>query len=114
MCNSTCLHKSVPVHDDLNKHITTSPKELVVYKPSKCINNNNVQCIACMYDYYDRPMGTAAEFHISSTDNQYYYISGSQYSLISCNHTFQGITIIANKSIPTLPFNYSMMIILYV
>ena len=65
-----------------------------------------------MYDYYGQPMGTAAEFHISSADNQDYYISRSQYSLISCNYTSQGISIIANKSIPTLPFNYSMTIIL--
>ena len=31
MCNSSCLHKSVLVHDELNKHITISPKELVLY-----------------------------------------------------------------------------------
>ena len=68
---------------------------------------------ACMYDYYGQPMGTAAEFHINSTNNQDYYISGSQYILISCNHTFQGINIIANKSIPTLPFNYSLTIDLF-
>ena len=27
----------------------------------------------CMYDYYGQSMGTAAEFHISSADNQECY-----------------------------------------
>ena len=67
---------------------------------------------ACMYDYYDRPTCTE-EFLMSSTDNQYYYIPGLQYILISWNHTFQGINIIGNNTTPVLPFNYSMIINLY-
>ena len=34
--------------------------------------------------------------------------------MISCNHTFQGISIIGKKTTPVLPFNYSMTIGLYV
>ena len=66
-----------------------------------------------MYDYYDRPTSTE-EFLVSSADDQDYYIPGSRYILISCNHTFQGISIIGNKTTPVLPFNYSMTIGLYV
>ena len=51
---------------------------------------------------------------MSSADGQDYYISGSHYILISCNHTFQGISIIGNKTTPVLPFNYSVTIALYV
>ena len=69
--------------------------------------------VDCMYDYYGRPTGTE-EFLLSSADGQDYYIPGSQYILISCNHTFQGISITGNKTTPVLPFNYSMTIGLYV
>ena len=51
---------------------------------------------------------------MSSADSQDYYIPGSQYILISCNRTFQGISIVGNKTVPVLPFNYSMTIALYV
>ena len=133
LCNSSCLHNSILgvsednlQHNGLSKHITTSSKKLVLYKPAQCIDNSNVGCDsyyiknimlgqeilidACMYDYYDRSTSTA-EFLITSVDNQDYYISGSHYILISCNHTFQEINIIGN---PALPFNYSMTITLYV
>ena len=61
---------------------------------------------ACMYDYYDRPTQTE-EFIVSSADDQ-------DYILISCNHTFEGISIVGNSIAPVLPFNYSMVIALYV
>ena len=133
LCNSSCLHNSIlGVNEDnneLSKHITTSPRKLELYKPTECIDYGSIGCNsyfvenimlgqeilidACMYDYYDRPTSTE-EFLVSSADSQDYYIPGSQYILISCNHTFQGISIIGNKTTPVLPFNYSMTISLYV
>ena len=136
LCNRSCLHNSILgvsegslQNNELSKHITTSPRKLELYKPAECINNNNMECDsyyvknimlgqeilidACMYDYYDRSTGTE-EFLVSSADGQDYYIPGSQYVLISCNHTFQGISIVGNKTVPVLPFNYSMTIALYV
>ena len=136
LCNSSCLNNSVLgvtegnlKHSQLNKHITTSPRRLELYKPAECIDNSSVGCNsyyvknimlgqeilidACTYDYYDRPTGTE-EFLVSSVDGQDYYIAGSRYILISCNHTFQGISIIGNKTTPVLPSNYSMSIDLYV
>ena len=136
LCNSSCLHNSVLgvnerslQYNELIKHIITSPRKLELYKPAVCIDNSNVECDsyyvknimlgqeilidACMYDYYDRPTSTE-EFIVSSADDQGYYILGSQYILISCNHTFEGISIIANNTTPVLPFNYSMTIALYI
>ena len=134
LSNSSCLHISVlgvnKQHDnELSKHITTSPRKLELYKPAVCIDYSNVECNsyfvknimlgqeilidACMYDYYDRPTQTE-EFIVSSADDQDYYIPGSQYILISCNHTFEGISIVGNNITPVLPFNYSMTIALYV
>ena len=124
LCNSSYLHNSILAvtedslqHFGLSKHISTSPKKLILYKPAECIDNSNAECDlyyiknimlgqeimidACMYDYYDRSTSTA-EFFITSTDNQDYYISGSQYILISCNHTFQGISIIGNPVLPLI------------
>ena len=68
--------------------------------------------LACMIIMIDST-GTE-EFLVSSDDGQDYYIPGSRYILISCNHTFQGISIIGNKTTPVLPFNYSMTIGLYI
>ena len=134
LCNSSCLHNSVlgvnKQHDnELSKHITTSPRKLELYKSAVCIDYNDSGCDsyyvknimlgqeilidACMYDYYDRPTQTE-EFIVSSADDQDYYIPGSQYILISCNHTFEGISIVGNSITPVLPFNYSMIIALYV
>ena len=136
LCNSSCLNDSVLgvtggslQHNELSKHITTSPRKLELYKPAECINDSSRVCDAyyvknimlgqeilidaCMYDYYDRPTGTE-EFLVNSADGQDYFIPGSQYVLISCNHTFQGIYIIGNKTTPVLPFNYTLIISLYV
>ena len=134
LCNSSCLHNSILgvsegslQNNELSEHITTSPRKVELYKPAECIDNNNIGCVsyyvnnimlgqeilidACMYDYYDRSTGTE-EFLVSSADSQDYYIPGSQYILISCNRTFQGISIVGNKTVPVLPFNYSMTITL--
>ena len=136
VCNSSCLSNSVLgvtegslQHNQLSKHITTSLRKLELHKPTECIDNSSVGCDsyyvknimlgqeilidACIYDYYNRPKDTE-EFLVSSDDDQDYYIPGSHYILISCNHTFQGISIFGKNTTPILPFNYSMTIGLYV
>ena len=138
-CNNSCLRSSILginketlQHSQLNKHITTSPSKLELYQPAICVDDNTNQTEecksyyasnimlgqkvvfhACMYDYYDQP-SDAARFLVSGADDQDYYISGSNYMLISCNNTFQGIDIIGNDTSPLLPFNYSTNITLYV
>ena len=137
-CNSSCLqnsilgiNKEILQHSQLSKHITTSPSELQLYQPAICIDENmnkteecnsyyvsdimlgqNILFDACMYDYYDQP-SDPAQFVVNGTD-QDYYITGSNYMLISCNNTFQGVALIGNDTSPVLPFNYSANITLHV
>ena len=138
-CNSSCLQSSILgintetlQQSQLNKHITTSPSKLELYQPAICIDENmnktrecnsyyvgnimlgqKVIFDACMYDYYDQS-SDAARFVVGGTDNQSYYIPGSNYMLISCNNTFQGVALIGNDTSPVLPFNYSANITLHV
>ena len=139
-CNSSCLqssilgiNKEILQRSQLDKHITTSPSKLELYQPAICIDENmnkteecnsyyvsdimlgqNIIFDACMYDYYDQP-SDAARFVVNGTaDYQDYHIPGSNYMLISCNNTFEGIALIGNDTSPVLPFNYSTNITLYV
>ena len=139
-CNSSCLRssilgidKEILQHSQLDKHITTSPSKLELYQPAICIDENmnktgecNTYYVsdimlgqtiifdACMYDYYDQS-SDAARFVVNGTaDYQDYHIPGSNYMLISCNNTFEGVALIGNDTSPVLPFNYSTNITLYV
>ena len=140
-CNSSCLRSSIIgiskqtlQHNPLNKHITTSPSKLELYRPAVCIDgseNETKECNsyyvnnimlgqeilidACMYDYFDQP-SDAARFLVDGADKQKYYIPGSKYVLISCNNSFKGIELIGNDTSPglVLPFNYSIKITLHV
>ena len=141
-CNSSCLSNSILgiskdslQHSYFKEHITTSPRKLTLYQPAYCIDSienttegckhyyvNNImlgQAIpidACMYDYYDRSAkNAAAEFSVTGDDDdQQFHIPGLKYVLVSCNNTFQGISLIGNNNAPILPSNYSMNIQLYV
>ena len=136
-CNSSCLqssilgiNKEILQHSQLDKHITTSPSKLELYQPAICIDEyinkteecnsyyvsdimlgQNILFNACMYDYYDQPSDTA-QFLVN--DYQDYNIPGSNYMLISCNNTFEGVALIGNDTSPVLPFNYSANITLHV
>ena len=51
LCNSSCLNNSFLgvsegnlQHNQLSKHITTSPRKLELYKPAECIDNSSVGC----------------------------------------------------------------------
>ena len=137
-CNSSCLSNSVVginkdslEHSQIKKNITTTPRELKLFQPAICIDKskNKTECNtyyvnnimlgeellvdACMYDYYDRPSNDA-RFEVSGDDNQDYYIPGSQYVLVSCNSTVQGISLNGNTVSPALPSNYSMTLTLYI
>ena len=139
-CNSSCLQssilgidKEILQHSHLDEHITTSPSKLELYQPAICIDESenkteecnsyyvsdimlgqNILFDACMYDYYDQP-SDAARFVVNSTaDYQDYQIPGSNYMLISCNNTFEGVALIGNDTSPVLPFNYSANITLHV
>ena len=133
-CNSSCLYDNIlgianGQNSKLRNYITTSPRKLVLYSPAYCIDDNENEITGCgsyyvknimlgqeilidtcMYDYYDRP-SDAAQFLVTGNNNREFYIPGSKYVLITCNNTFQGLSIIGNN---TLPSNYTMKFTLYV
>ena len=129
-CNASCVANiNVGISNNIlwqsvsDKLIATSPNALKLQYPAKCINNDSVSCEkyymdnimlgqeitipACLLDYYNRP-AEATQFRIIGEHHQNYYVYGSQYILISCNHSIEGISVIGNKTISDLPLNYSM------
>ena len=129
-CNSSCLsHRIVGVNNytlnqgTLDKNVATSPKILKFYDSVKYIGNENAQCkqyyidnimlgqelliYPCLLDHYNNP-AEATQFRIIGENNQNYFLHGSEYTSISCNHTIEGISILGNKAIAGLPLNYSI------
>ena len=129
-CNYSCLtDRMVGVSNQtlyqglLNKNISTSPKILKFNETVKCISNNNAQCeryyinsimlgqeiiiYPCLLDHYNNPAGVT-QFRIIGENNQNYFLHGSEYTTISCNHALEGISIVGNKTISDLSLNYSM------
>ena len=136
-CEQDCLYSSILGNvNDIIKHITTSPNELKLYAPTRCIYTINKECKvyyidnimlgqeilldACMYDYYDKE-ADAALFLISAystgndnvgNDNENFTL-GLNTTSISCNHTIPDIKINAKKDKPTLPYNYTLNLALF-
>ena len=127
-CNASCLTDStIGINNDIlwhslsNRLIATSPNTLTLHYPAKCISNDSVGCEkyyidnimlgqeiaipACLLDYYNRP-AEVTQFTIIGGNHQNYYVYGSQYILISCNHSLEGISIIGNQTIIS-SLNYS-------
>ena len=126
-CNTDCLFHNVMIINT-TLPITTSPNKLILYHPAKCIiNNDDTDCgtyymnnimlgqeitfDACLLDYYDQPT-EATQFLVTGMNHQDYNISGSKYTLISCNRTTPGVSVIGNLG-PNNSYNYSMTISLY-
>ena len=130
-CNASCLTDiNVGITNDMlwnslsDRLIVTSPNALKLHYPAKCISNESVGCEkyyidnimlgqeitipACLLDYYNRP-AEVTQFTIIGEDHQNYYVYGSQYILISCNHSIEGISIHGNQTI-ILSLNYSMFL----
>ena len=129
-CNASCLTDStvgissdILWHSQSDKLIATSPNTLQLHYPAKCISNDSVGCEeyyidnimlgqeitipACLLDYYNRP-AEVTQFTIIGENHQNYFIYGSQYTSVSCNHSVEGISIIGNESISVSSLNYSM------
>ena len=129
-CNSSCLtDRMVGVsnqalyHRPLDKNISTSPKILEFNETVKCISNNSAQCekyyisnimlgqeiiiYPCLLDHYNNPAGVT-QFRIMGENNQNYFLHGSEYTSISCDHALKGISIVGNITISSLLLNYSM------
>ena len=134
-CGQECLNSSILGNvNDIIKHIITSPNELKLYAPTRCIDNEECQeyyidnimlgqeilLDACMYDYYDKEAATA-QFLVSaystgneSECNNENFTLGSNTTTISCNHTVPDIRINAETNDkPELPCNYTMNLVLF-
>ena len=132
-CEQECLNSSILGNvNDIIEHIITSPDELKLYAPTRCIETDNEECQvyyidnimlgqeilldACMYDYYDKE-AEIAQFLVSAysngsesvgNDNENFTL-GLNTTTISCNHTVPDIRInAATKDKPKLPHNYTL------
>ena len=140
-CKRNCLNNSIlGATGNITDHIITSPNELKLYPPTKCLNPPNrdsdeecklyyienimlgqeILLDACMYDYYNTT-ADAAQFLVTgnSVGNESVgnkdFMLGLNNTFISCNHTVPDIRILNAKINDTeLPYNYSMSIALFV
>ena len=108
--------------------ITTPPNRLELRDPARCIHNEDncgqyyIKDImlgqesiinGCILDYYNQSSEPARLLDISS-DTKEYYIHGSDNVLISCNHTFQGISVSGNiGAYNALPSNITVNLTLH-
>ena len=123
-CNDSCVTEEiVGISSSAGKEIATSPIKLRLYYPARCINNNSIACEkyhidnimlgqeitinACLLDYCNNPT-EVTQFKIIGKNDQNYFIHGSEYASISCNHTIYGVSIIGSKPVTSLPLNYSV------
>ena len=131
-CNSSCLNDRIlGINNETylsDKRVSTSPGILKLYDPARCIGNNGINCEKyyidnimlgqeitihpCLLGYYNNP-AEVTQFRISGENHQNYCIHGSEYTSISCNHTIEGISVIGNKTISSLPLNYSILFTSY-
>ena len=111
LCNRSCLTDRVVGIS--TEFIATPPNELKFYDPAICIDNDNdTQCNSyyvqnimlgsdivipsCVLDHYNHSV-ESTQFSMQSEFNQNYIISGPMQVLISCNSTFEGISITSNQ-----------------
>ena len=123
--DTVCLNQSVYIPSKNSFPLVTSPTKLVLNYPAICISGSNSVCdtyfvnnvmlgqqitlSGCVYDYYNQET-EAAQFSITGMNNQNYSISnGSEYILVSCNQTTQGISVIGNLP-SNSSYNYSINI----
>ena len=127
-CNASCLTDSTVGisnnslwHGLSNRLIATSPNTLKLHYPAKCINvgcekyyidnimlGQEITIPACLMDYYNSPAEVTL-FKIIGEGHPNYYVYGSQYILISCNHSIERISIIGNQTIIS-SVNYSVFL----
>ena len=127
--NNSCLNnRIIGMKKEAKQFITTPPNKIQFYAPAICIDNNNtaecntyhlknimlgeeINVPVCVSNYCDHP-SYSTQFRLHGEINQTYSISGSSQVLLSCNDTFQGISIIGNKSIAK-SLNYTINIVLH-
>ena len=127
-CNDSCFADRTAEIISQDKEIITSPDKLDLLYPAKCININSTDCEKyyinnvmlgqkitinpCLLDHYNTP-AEVTQFKIIGENHDNYFIHGSEYVSLSCNHTLKGISIEGNQSISSLPLNYSILFTSY-
>ena len=127
-CNDSCFADRTAGIIPSDKEIITSPNKVKLHYPAKCISNDSSQCEnyyinnimlgqeisinPCLLDYYDKP-AEVTQFKIIGENHDNYLIHGSEYASVSCNNTIEGISIVGNKPIASLPLNYSIFLTSY-
>ena len=127
-CNGSCLADGMVGISPSDKEISTSPNLLKLYHPAKCISNDSTECekyyidnimlgqeikiYVCLLDHYNKP-AEVTQFKFIGENHQSYFMDGSKYTSISCNHTIEGVSIQGNKSVSNLPLNYSILLTSY-
>ena len=125
-----CLNdRIIGINNETNHFIATPPSKLEFYAPATCINYDNktgecntyhlkhmmlgeeMNIPVCVINYCNQP-SYSTPFLLHGVSNQNYSISGSKRILISCNDTFQGISLTGNNSL-TKPLNYTINISLH-
>ena len=125
-CNNSCLTdrivgvgNQILYQGTLAKNIATSPKILQLCNATKCVGNKSADYISnimlgqeiiiypCLLDHYNKP-AEVTQFRVIGENNQNYFLRGSEYISISCDHAIKGISIVGSKVIAALPLNYSM------
>ena len=136
-CNNSCLNQSivgineVTQNNACHKDIATTPTRIELYHPAVCVEYNarkecqiyyvnnimlgqEIVTDVCVLDYYSQP-SNAVQFVITGEDNPDYQISGPDDILLSCgNNSFQGVSIIGNKSVSAGFLNFSVIIKYYI
>ena len=130
--SGSCFNRIIGIKSKIQHFIATPPNKLVFYDPAICIDYDNkaeecntyylqnimlgeeINVLVCVSNYCNQP-SYSTQFTLHGENNQTYSMSGSNQILLSCNETFQGISIIGNKSIisKSLKFNYTINIALH-
>ena len=110
-CNRICL--SDRLVGISSEYIATPPNELRFYDPAICIDDDNdTQCYsyyiqnimlgtkvsipACVVDYYNQSIDST-HFLVQIEIYSNYFFSGPKQILISCDDTFEGISVMGNQ-----------------
>ena len=130
--SGNCLNNRIIGIDSKTKRfISTPPNKLQFYTPATCIDDDNktecdsyylrhimlgeeIKVPVCIFNYCDQPSDDQdlIQFLLNGGDNQNFIISGSNQTLISCNDTFQQISITGNNSL-SKSSNYTINITLH-
>ena len=124
-----CLNKRIfGIKNETKRYITTPPSKLKFLTPAMCISNDNkitkcqnyyldrimlgeeVNIPVCVSDYCNQP-SYSRQFHIFPINTQNYSITGSDQILLSCNDTFNGISITGSERLTDL-LNFTINITL--